>query len=102
MKHNPSVRRTSSTNRRRARRGRRPEAPRGAIRLQPLYPLGELVLASGLTRGALCRLLAGVGIELVRAGRFVFVPLAELEDKLRTLVDSIKLVERLSELESTE
>ena len=86
----------------RARKSRRGAAPTRPLRLQPLYPLPQLVLASGLSLRTLLHFLRGAGIEPVRAGRFRYVPLAELEEKLGAFVESIKLVERKTGLDGLE
>jgi hypothetical protein len=86
----------------RARKRRGGAAPTRPLRLQPLYPLPELVLASGLSLRTLLHFLRGAGIEPVRAGRFRYVPLAELEEKLGAFVESLRLVERHSDLEDLE
>jgi hypothetical protein len=66
-----------------------------ALRLQALYPVGELARAVGLRHRRFQRLLRLQGVQLVRCGRFIYVPLSELEDKIRPLWDSIKAAEML-------
>lgn len=66
-----------------------------ALPLQPLYPMSELAHAMGISHRKLQMLLETEDVRVLRAGRFLFVPLTELEAKVPTLWESIRAVETL-------
>ena len=49
--------------------------------LQATYTLSELATAAALSRGRLVRLFQRVGVQTMRVGTLILVPLSELEDK---------------------
>jgi hypothetical protein len=66
-----------------------------SLRLQALYPVGVLAKAVGMRHRRFQRLLRVQGVQVLRCGRFMFVPLSELEDKVRPLWEAIKAAETL-------
>jgi hypothetical protein len=66
-----------------------------ALRLHPLYRASALARALGLSHRRFQRLLRVQGVQLLRCGRSLYVPLSELEDKIPPLWDSIKAAEML-------
>jgi hypothetical protein len=66
-----------------------------ALRLHALYRVSELAKAVGVSHRRFQRLLRVQGVQLLRCGRFMYVPLSELEDKIPPLWDSIKAAEML-------
>jgi hypothetical protein len=74
----------------RKRRARAPGLP-----IQALYSVRQLALAAGVTHRRLQRLLKVQEVQVFRVGRFLLVPLTEIEDKLPTLWDSMKVAEAL-------
>lgn len=65
------------------------------LRLQALYPVGVLARAVGMRHRRFQRLLRLQGVHVIRCGRFMFVPLSELEDKVRPVWEAIKAAETL-------
>jgi len=63
--------------------------------LRALYNIGELARASGIERRKLKRLLVAANVELMSTGRVSFVPLSELEVKVRPLWEAIKAAHAL-------
>ena len=74
----------------RKRRSRAPGLP-----IQALYSVRQLAQAAGVTHRRLQRLLKVQEVQVFRVGRFLLVPLTEIEDKLPTLCDSMKVAEAL-------
>ena len=60
-----------------------------------LFPIEELASAGGVSRRVMNRMLRDAGIAIVRGGRTNFVSLAELEEKLPAVWDSILAVDAL-------
>jgi hypothetical protein len=58
-----------------------------SLPIQPLYLLGELARASGIGHRRLQRLLDTMEVPVLRAGRFLLVPLADIEEKLPSLLE---------------
>ena len=65
------------------------------LKLQAAYSLWALAQAAGLAPRVLKRILQSAGVRLLRTGRAVHVPLAELDARIPELWRSIILVERL-------
>jgi hypothetical protein len=63
--------------------------------IRALYSIGELARASGIERRTLKRLLVAARVELMSTGRVSFVPLCELEVKVRPLWEAIKAAHAL-------
>jgi len=63
--------------------------------LRAMYPIGELARATGMSHRRLDGLLRGAGVQILRSGSARYVPLSELEAKVRPLWDSIKAAEAL-------
>ena len=61
--------------------------------LRALYTVGELARAVGVSRYMMTRLLRAKGVELLRSGRRLIVPLCEIEEKLPLLWRSVLLAE---------
>jgi hypothetical protein len=68
-----------------------------ALPIQALYSVNQLALAVGVTHRRLQRLLKVEGVRVLRVGRFLLVPLTELEEKVRPLWESVKAAEALRE-----
>ena len=66
-----------------------------SLPLQALYPAGRLARALGISHRRFQRLLRVQGVHVLRCGRLMYVPLSELEDKIRPLWESIKAAEML-------
>jgi hypothetical protein len=66
-----------------------------SLPIQALYPMGELARAMGVSHRKLQKLLETEEVYVVRAGRFLYVPLTELEEKVPALWDSLKAAESL-------
>jgi hypothetical protein len=75
-----------------SRRVRQTLAP---LPIKALYTMGELARASSIERRRLRRLLEREGVELLVSGRISYVPLSELEVKVRPLWESIKAAHML-------
>jgi excisionase family DNA binding protein len=77
-------------------------APRVFIRPRALYSIAQLAQFAGLTRFVLRRLLDSHGVQFVRSGRTVLVPLTEVEDKIPLLWKNLWRLEsaRLTEPEA--
>lgn len=69
----------------------------GPISVQPraLYPIVVLARAANVDTRLLRRLLRSSGVALVRAGRTLLVPLAEIEERIPPLWRSIRALERI-------
>jgi hypothetical protein len=65
------------------------------LRIQALYPVSELARVMGVSHRRLQKLLESSEVYVMRAGRFLYVPLTELEEKVPPLWDSIKAAESL-------
>jgi len=63
--------------------------------IKALYTMGELARASSIERRKLRRLLEREGVELLVSGRISYVPLSELEVKVRPLWEGIKAAHAL-------
>ena len=68
---------------------------RAPLEVQALYSLGTLARIGNVTKGILRRVLLANGVELVRAGRALFVPLCEVERRIPALWKSLCLAEEL-------
>jgi hypothetical protein len=76
------------------RRSRSTQHPRiESLPIQALYQVGPLAKAIGVTHRRLQRLLKLEEVHVFRVGRFLLVPLTELETKVPDLWDSIKAAE---------
>ena len=75
------------------------DARRGQLRVQAAYSIAQLLDFAGLSRHVLRTLLQTGGVQFLRSGRVLFVPLAEIEQKLPKLWQSFWLLEgsRLAE-----
>jgi hypothetical protein len=51
------------------------------LRIQALYPVSELARVMGVSHRRLQKLLESSEVYVMRAGRFLYVPLTELEEK---------------------
>ena len=67
----------------------------GPLEVQALYSVGALARASNVSAHLLTRILRARGVELIQAGRSIFVPLAEIEAKIPLLWKSILAAEML-------
>ena len=65
------------------------------LEVAALYAVATLARVAGVTPFALLRLLRANGVELVTAGRAVWVPLTEIEGRMPALWRSIVTVERV-------
>jgi hypothetical protein len=72
---------------------RRDAGRRGPLEVQALYSVAALARTCNVTSHLLIRVLRANRIELVQAGRALFVPFAEIEAKLPVLWRSILAVE---------
>jgi hypothetical protein len=79
------------TVKRRSRVARRIES----LPIQALYSVNQLARAMGVTHRRLQRLLKVEEVEVFRVGRFLLVPLTELEEKVPLLWANVKAVESL-------
>ena len=76
------------------RRSRSTHRPRiEGLPIQALYHVGHLAKAIGVTHRRLQRLLKIEEVHVFRVGRFLLVPLTELEAKVPDLWESIKAAE---------
>jgi hypothetical protein len=64
------------------------------VTLKPLYTIRDLCVMTGLSRRQVGAIIKRHGIEVVRAGPRVYVPLSELRDKLRSVWESLDESER--------
>jgi hypothetical protein len=69
-------------------------AQSGSIGAQLVYSIARLAKLGGVSRFLLRRLLKASGVTFVRSGRTVLVPLSEIEEKLPTLWNSFRSLER--------
>ena len=76
-------------------RARRDVTRDGPLELQAVYSVAALARVANVTPHLLRRVLRANGVELVRAGRSLLVPLSEIESKIPPLWESIKAVEAL-------
>jgi hypothetical protein len=67
----------------------------GALQLQAIYSIATLARFANVTPYLLRRVLRANGIEFVRGGRAVFVPLTEIQRKLPSVWESICTAERV-------
>ncbi len=67
----------------------------GALDVRALYSLAQLARVANVTRHTLRRLLRKNGVTLVRSGRSLFVPLAEIERRIPPLWESLRRLEEL-------
>ena len=78
------------------RRGRSPQRPRTeALPIRALYYVSHLARAMGVSHRRLLRLLNIEGAKVFRDGRFILVPLTELEDKVPVLWESLRAADAL-------
>jgi hypothetical protein len=76
------------------RRSRSTQRPRNeSLPIQALYTVGQLARAMGATHRRMQRLLKIEDVVVYRVGRFLLVPLTELEEKVPPLWESIKASE---------
>jgi hypothetical protein len=66
-----------------------------ALPLRALYTVGELTKATAMPRRRLIRLLIEADVQFLRSGRLLYVPLTELEEKVRLIWEGIKAAESL-------
>jgi hypothetical protein len=71
----------------------RPEI--GGLPIQALYPVSELARSIGVSHRRLQKLLKLEEVRVYRVGRFLFVPLTELEEKVPPIWESIKAGESM-------
>lgn len=80
------------------RRRRTTLRPRSdALPIQALYSINQLARAAGVPHRRLQRLLRVEGVRVLGVGRFLLVPLTELEEKVPELWESMKAAEALRE-----
>jgi hypothetical protein len=65
----------------------------GGLEVQVVYSIGALARAGNVTRDAMQRLLAAHGVEFVRVGRSLLVPLCEIEEKVPPIWRSLVAAE---------
>ncbi len=68
--------------------------PPGQLGVQALYTIPALARVAKVTRYLLRRLLLASGVQLLRSGRLIYVPLSEIERKIPPLWQSICAGER--------
>ena len=73
----------------------KPGAQRGRIRARAAYSIAELASFTGLTRYVVRGLLDAYGVQLLRSGRKLLVPLTEIEDKVPLLWRNLWRMQRL-------
>jgi hypothetical protein len=66
------------------------------LELRAVYTTSELARIANISADRMRRLLRGSGVELLRAGRILLVPLSEIARKVPSLWESIKDVESAS------
>jgi len=74
---------------------KRRSKPQRGLSIKPLYTIGDLADATGIDRFSVRRLLEKNGVEWVRSGRSLLIPISELKEKLRNVWDSIVECEKL-------
>jgi hypothetical protein len=65
--------------------------------IKPIYSLAELAHTCGVDRRILQTVLAREGIEFIGDGKLTYVSVAELERKLPTLLEGIRVAHSLLE-----
>ncbi len=65
------------------------------LEVQALYSIAALARAVNVSTFTLRRLLRSNGVELVRGGRALFVPLSEIRRKIPPLWESLRAAEEL-------
>ena len=65
------------------------------LEVQAVYSVAALARVANVTPHLLRRVLRANGVELVRAGRSLLVPLSEIESKIPPLWESLKAVEAM-------
>jgi hypothetical protein len=71
------------------------EALRDAPEVQALYSVGRLARVGNVDKDMLRRLLRSNGVTLYRGGRVFYVTLAEIQEKIPPLFQSLCLAEQL-------
>jgi hypothetical protein len=66
-----------------------------SLPIRAIYSIAELARASGIERRKLKRLLVAARVELMSTARVSFVPLSELEVKVRPLWEAVKAAQAL-------
>jgi hypothetical protein len=69
--------------------------PPGPLGVQALYTIPALARVAKVTRYLLRRLLLASGVQLLRSGRLIYVPLSEIERRIPPLWQSICAGERV-------
>jgi hypothetical protein len=79
------------------------DVKRGFLRPRVVYSIAPLAELSGLTRFVLRRLPDSNGVQYVRSGRTVLVPLTEIEDEILLSWKNLRRLEsgRLTQPEAT-
>ncbi len=78
------------------RRSRSSPLPRSeSLPVQALYRVGDLARVIGVSHRRLQKLLDLEAVRVYRIGRFLLVPLSELEEKMPALWESIKAAHTL-------
>lgn len=72
------------------------------LRVQALYSVGALARLANVSTDLLRRILRANGVTLVRGGRVLSVPLAELQRKIPALWESLCLCEQLRRCDAAE
>ena len=67
------------------------------LTIRPAYTVRELAVALAVDRRTLRRVLEHHGVEVIGDAKFSFVSLAEIERKIPSLFDGIKLADSLHE-----
>ena len=67
------------------------------LTIRPAYTVRELALALSVDRRTMRRVLDYHGVEFIGDGKFAFVSIAELERKVPSLFEGIKLADALCE-----
>lgn len=75
-------------------RGRSGSA-RSPVPIRALYPLHEIAAGVGLPRRRVRRFLEKAGVQTLRVGLRIYIPLGELETKVPLLWDGIKSAEAM-------
>jgi hypothetical protein len=66
-----------------------------SLEIRALYSIAELARAAGVTTYMLRRALRAAGVDLLRSGRALYVPLSEIESKIPSLWQSIRRAEQV-------